>query len=174
MQASRPPNDRAALLELAVRFVVAVVQVPGVRSVSLVGSITTPKPEPKDIDLLVVIDDDADVAVIAQHGRSLKGGTQSLNRGADIFLADPSGRYLGRTCSWRECWGGRRRACTARHCGQRPHLNDDLDVIDLRQDIVDAPPVTLWPELTRRRPLPDDVEAAISRLGVALGDGSAR
>jgi hypothetical protein len=31
------------------------------------------------------------------------GRAQTINLGADVFLADTTGRYLGRICHYREC-----------------------------------------------------------------------
>lgn len=152
------------MLDAGVRFIVEAVRVPGVRRVSLVGSITTSKRDPKDIDLLLAIDEGADVALIAQHARRMMGTLQGLNHGADCFLVDAENRYLGRTCWWKECRPGIRVACKALHCGRRPHLSDDLTVFRLRGDVASSPPVTLWPEVVRRIPLPPDVESAIERL----------
>lgn len=102
------------------RFVVAARSVAGVRQIAVVGSIVTTKPNPKDIDVLVVVADDADLAPLAKHARQLQGHTQSFNRGADVFVADERGNYIGRTCRWKDCRSGVRQACDARHCGRRP------------------------------------------------------
>jgi hypothetical protein len=51
--------------------------------------------------------------------------------------------------------------CRARHCGRRQHLNDDLDVVTLSQDLLAAPPADLWPTVVRRLALPPDVEALL-------------
>ena len=80
-------NYRAELLDACRRFVESATHVPGVREISLLGSITTEKSNPKDIDVLVVISDDADLAPLARHARRLQGHAQSLNCGADVFLA---------------------------------------------------------------------------------------
>jgi hypothetical protein len=76
--------------------------------------------------------------------------------GADVFLADPAGPYLGRLCMHRECPSLRR--CAARHCGHRPHLKDDLDVIALERSLIAAPPLVLWPTMTAQDVVPPDVE----------------
>jgi hypothetical protein len=47
---------------------------------------------PKDADVLVTIDDTMDLDELARAGRRLKGSAQTINLGADIFLADASGR----------------------------------------------------------------------------------
>ena len=75
-------NRRAELLEGLSRFVTAVRGVAGVRRIALVGSIVTAKLDPNDIDLLVVVSDDADLAALAMHARRLQGHAQSVNRGA--------------------------------------------------------------------------------------------
>lgn len=164
MHPANSASHRAELLAAAVPFVRAVRAISGVRQISLVGSIVTPRANPKDIDFLIRIADDADVAVLARHGRQLQGRAQQCNRGADIFLADEHGQYLGRTCHWKTCRPGVRQACDARHCGRRPHLHDDLDDVTLAAEVVAEPPVTLWPEVIRRVILPADVEALIAEL----------
>ena len=90
---------RAFLLAEVQRFAERACTCLGVRRIALVGSLTTDKENPKDADVLVTVDDDADLVPLATLGRRLKGHAQSRNKGADIFLADPSGRYIGRICS---------------------------------------------------------------------------
>ena len=80
----------------------------GVRRIALIGSIVTAKLDPKDIDVLVVVADDADLAALATCARRLHGHAQSFNRGADVFVADERGTYIGRTCRWKDCRPGRR------------------------------------------------------------------
>jgi hypothetical protein len=57
----------------------------GIRQIALIGSLATAKSQPKDADLLIWLDDDADLASLAAIGRQLKGRAQSRNGGADIF-----------------------------------------------------------------------------------------
>lgn len=155
---------RAELLTGLRRFVDAARLVRGVRRLSLIGSIVTTKVDPKDVDVLLVVADDADLAALARHARRLQGHAQQVNRAADVFLADERETYIGRTCPWVECWTGRRASCDARHCGVRPHLHDDLDTITLDAALVSSPPLTLWPALERRQTLPADVEAFVEGL----------
>jgi predicted nucleotidyltransferase len=159
---------RQPLLDGLRRFVVSARQIPGVRSIGLLGSILTTKPDPKDIDLLVVVADDADLEPLARCSRRLQGHAQSFNRGADIFLADERGMYLGRICHWKDCRPGVRQACDAAHCGRRPFLHDDLDAIQLSSAVVQSPPVTMWPLVERRVVLPPDVEAVVAALEHAV------
>ena len=161
------PSIRAVLLSEVLEFVGRARNCPGVTRISLVGSLTTEKPNPKDADVLVIVDDEADLTVLAAAGRRLKGRAQSHNAGADIFLANPSGKYIGRTCHWRECWFGKRVSCDAQHCGRRHFLHDDLGVIKLDSAIVKNPPIDLWPMIVRRVQVPADVEEVLlKRLGV--------
>jgi hypothetical protein len=93
------------------------------------GSLTTDKPVPKDADVLVIVDADIDLAPLARIGRRLKGTAQTINLGADIFVADEARRYMGRICLYRECHP--RVACRALNCGRRQCLNDDLQIVTL-------------------------------------------
>ena len=161
-------GHRQQLLDGLRRFVVSVREIPGVRRIAILGSIVTDKPDPKDIDLLVVVADDADLAPVATCARRLQGRAQSFNRGADVFLADERGTYIGRACHWKDCRPGVRQACDALHCGRRPYLHDDLDALRLNSTLVVSPPVTLWPCVERRRPLPPDVEEVVAALEHAV------
>ena len=62
---------RDRLLDGAARFVRAAAGIPGVRRIALIGSIVTDKPNPKDIDLLVTVTHDADLAPLALCARRL-------------------------------------------------------------------------------------------------------
>lgn len=147
---------RTTLLALARDFVRSARQVPGVERIALLGSLVTEKAFPKDADLLVRVNDSIDLDALARRGRRLKGSAQSrLNSGADIFLAGPAGEYLGRICHYRECH--RRVLCRARHCGARPHITDDFDVVRLDASLIAAPPVELFPTVMARMPIPVDV-----------------
>jgi hypothetical protein len=73
------PPTRAHLLAGALAFTRAASQVSGVLRVALIGSLATSKPEPKDVDLLVTVADDADLTLLAAHGRKLLGHCQSRN-----------------------------------------------------------------------------------------------
>jgi predicted nucleotidyltransferase len=161
-------GHRQQLLDALRRFVTAAREIVGVRRIAVVGSIVTTKPNPKDIDVLVIVTDDADLTPLARCARRLQGHVQSFNRGADVFLADERGTYIGRTCHWRDCRPGVRRSCDARHCGRRPYLHDDLDAITLDSTLVLSPPITLWPKVECRGELPEDVEEVIAALERAV------
>ena len=161
-------GHRQELLAGLRRFIPPVRQISGVRRIALLGSIVTAKPDPKDIDVLVVVADDADLAPLATCSRRLQGHAQGFNRGADVFLADERGTYIGRTCRWRDCRPGVRRSCDALHCGRRPYLHDDLEAIRLNSTLVLSPPVKLWPSIERRGQLPADVEEVVAALEHAV------
>ncbi len=155
--ASLPPI-RAHLLAGALLFVQAAAILPGVSRIALLGSLTTTKASPKDIDLLVTVADDADLTQLAALSRKLMGHAQSRNSGTDVFLASPRGAYLGRACHWKVCQPGVRMRCDALHCGHRPYLHDDLKAITLKRELIAAPPIVLWPQVSAAVAPPADVE----------------
>jgi predicted nucleotidyltransferase len=152
-------EPRRPLLLAVLSFVRAAEACPGVRRVSLIGSIVTAKAIPNDIDVLVTIDAEMELSKLARAGRRLKGSAQTINLGADIFLADATDHYLGRICHYRECYP--RALCLAQHCGQSDHLNDDLHIVTLSQELISSPPVDLWPKVVRRVTVPPDVESIL-------------
>ena len=157
-------NIRDDLLEATFWFVRSAAQLAGVRRIALVGSILRDRRSPKDVDLIVYVADDGDLADLASAARRLQGRLQSQNRGADVFLADEHGRYLGRTCPWKVCQPRIRASCDAIHCGRRSHLHDDLGTIRLPDSLIAAPPLDLWPVVVRRCRLPADVERLVNCL----------
>lgn len=157
------PEVRQKLLGKVVWFTRAVQRIPGVLQIALIGSLTTAKPDPKDVDLLVTVAEDADLTRLATLGRKLQGHAQSMNRGGEVFLVNPQGHYLGRTCPWKECGLGIRLSCDARHCGARQYLHDDLDEITLSKSVITQPPIILWPEVVTNVTLPKDVERLVIR-----------
>jgi hypothetical protein len=72
-------------------FVRAARSMPGVLRIALLGSLATEKPVAKDADVLVTIDAAMDLDPLARLGRRLQGTAQTINLGADIFLADAAG-----------------------------------------------------------------------------------
>jgi hypothetical protein len=152
-------KPRHYLLGAVLAFTRTARSLPGIRRIALLGSLATNKPVPKDADLLVVVDADVDLASLAGIGRRLKGSAQTINLGADIFLADLAGKYLGRICHYRECHP--RVARRALNCGRRQHLNDDLQIVTLSPELISAPPIDLWPHIDRRVVVPADAEALL-------------
>jgi len=159
---------REQMLAGVLGFVRAVAPIVGVRRIALIGSIMTAKSTPKDVDLLVTVTDDTDLSPLARCARQLQGRLQGLNHWADVFLADERGRYLGRTCTWRECRPGIRASCDALHCGRRPHLHDDLGDVRLNRALIASPPVEIWPTVIRRSAVPVDVEALLDTIEHAV------
>jgi len=152
------PTAREQLLAEVLAFVRAASRLAGVTRIALIGSLTTEEPDPKDADLLVTATDDMDLTPLATLGRKLQGHAQSFARGGEVFLADPQGHYLGRTCPWKRCGPGIRISCDALHCGRRPYLHDDLETVRLSEDLIVAPPIELWPQVVARVSVPGDVE----------------
>jgi len=158
------PAVRAFLIAEAFRFINAICSMPGIERIALIGSLTTDKPDPKDADLLVTVADDLDLTALATESRRLKGRAQTKNRGADIFLASPAGKYIGRICHWRECAPGIRLACNAQHCGKRMYLHDDLNVVNLSSRLVANPPIQVWPRVEYGGQGPADLMPFLSKL----------
>ena len=100
-----------------------------------------------------------DLDPLARLGRRLQGTAQTINLGADIFLADEGHRYIGRICRYRECRP--RVACRALGCGLRQHLNDDLQIVTLNSTLISAPPIDLWPRIVARCVVPTDTHALL-------------
>ena len=159
-------DPRRILLDAVFAFVGAASQLDGVIRITLIGSLATEKKIPKDADLVVLVDSAADLAALARAGRSLQGKAQRINLGADIFLADIDGTYLGRTCAYRDCHA--RADCRGTRCFPGSHLRTDFHVLRLPHDVIANPPVELWPNVIRYEAVPDDVEELLlSRLGAA-------
>ncbi|MCV2366448.1 hypothetical protein LNV23_23735 [Paucibacter sp. DJ1R-11] len=158
---------RSFLLDAVLQFTCQAQRLPGVLRIALIGSLTTPKQDPKDADVLVTVEPTLDLTKLARLGRQLKGTGQTRSSGADIFLAHPEQQYIGRICGWRECRFGVRLACRAGHCGRREYLNDDLHVVNLGTQLIAHPPVELWPVVVCHQSVPVDVT---QRLLVPLAD----
>ena len=152
---------RLNLVAVVLDFVGSVRGLAGVLRIALIGSLATDRLDPKDADLLVTVADDADLDALAKAARRMQGRAQSSNRGAEVFLLDPRGRYIGRTCGWRDCGPGIRKSCDALHCGQRHYLHDDLAAVTLPREITDSPAIELWPRPVTRVPVPLDLKAGL-------------
>jgi hypothetical protein len=159
--AARLPPIRAHLLAGMLTFTQAARRIPGLTRIALIGSLASDKPDPKDADVLVTVADDADLTLLAAQGRKLLGHCQSRNRGAEVFLTNPRGSYLGRICPWKDCRPGIRVRCDALHCGARPFLHDDLRAVRLPITLIAQPPLELWPQVVMRVLAPADVEALL-------------
>ena len=99
MKYNRSPTPSVAEprgpLLLAVRsFVRSARDRPGVLRIALLGSLTTSKLIPKDADVLVTIDGAVELVELARVGRRLQGIAQTINLGADIFLANEDRSHL--------------------------------------------------------------------------------
>ncbi len=156
-----PTVERTRLIAQVVAFVRAAQRLTGITRIALIGSLTTNKADPKDIDLLVTVTDDTDLAPLASLSRKLQGHAQQMNRGGEVFLADPQNKYLGRICQWKVCAPGVRMRCDALHCGRRHYLHDDLKAIKLAPSVLAASPLELWPQVIARVPIPQDIKQGL-------------
>ena len=151
------PDLRRIMFAEVRRFVRFARDIPGVRRIALIGSLATDKEFPKDIDMLVTVDADCELAPLAKLGRQLSGHMNNYRAGADVFLANEDGNYIGRTCPWKDCGPGYRTSCDAMHCGERPYLHDDFNAVRLKKELIARPPVLLWPELDAAQEVPADI-----------------
>ncbi len=156
-------DKRPDLLRAVLQFVRDTREIDGVRRIALLGSLATEKAIPKDVDLLVEIADDAPLGELARRKRQLLGKTMQTGDscGADVFLCNPAGEYLGRVCGYKQCAPGIRASCEAQHCGQREFLCDDLQNMKLEAKVIAEPPLEMWPDVVARADLPKDVQAIL-------------
>lgn len=145
------------MLAVLGEFLPSLKALPSVERIGLTGSITTPKKEPNDIDVVVCTKEGANLTQLAAIYRKISGRLQSMGRGVDVFIFE-KGSYVGRPCPYRECAPGIRQSCTADHCGVRPYLRDDLDVIELYSTTLTRLPVLLHPSGWCMDDVPDDVK----------------
>ena len=151
------PDLRKIMFAEVRRFVRFARDIAGVERIALIGSLTEDKEFPKDVDLLVTVTDDCDLAPLATLSRQLTGHLAAHNVGADIFLANSNAQYIGRTCPWKKCGRGIRASCDAISCGARKYLHDDFKAIRLNENLVQSPPVQLWPEVKAAPNCPSDL-----------------
>lgn len=169
----RTETVRTQMLTATVPFVLAAAQIQGVKRVALVGSLLTGKVRPKDIDLLISVEDSADLVSLATAGRRYQGRMGQLthgNYGVDLFMTNTKQQYLGRLCHRKSC-PCYCQSCQAKHCGQRQYLCDDLQVVTLERSLLVAPPLEVWPTIVARVAIPTDVEQhllqpLIDQLGI--------
>lgn len=157
---------REYLIAAALWFAKLISPLEGVKQIALIGSLTTNKKKPKDADVLVTVEKTIDFKKLAESGRKFKGKTAEISCGADIFLTDVRGKYLGRTCGWRECRAGIRMSCRADHCGRVPYLYDDLRVLNLSEAITANSPLVIYPKIIIKEKLPDDLMKQIRQFEI--------
>lgn len=155
-------TDRSVLLDAAKWLVDAVVNCREIEQVALCGSICTNKEHPKDIDVLMYLKSDADIKPVAALKRKLQGKISRGRLGADVFLIE-NNKYIGRACLYKEPWC--RVVCSnaGLRCDlKRLHLCDTSSTITLKQELVDNPPVIIFPEFSAIVQLPRDLKAIFS------------
>ena len=156
---SNEVTKRGFLLQALAQFIRAAPGVSGVARIAVIGSLTTEKLYPKDADVLVTVRDDADLERLSRLGRKLKGVAQTRNLGADIFLADQAGRYIGRTCPFKECHP--RSSCAGKSCGSGRWICDDFEAVRLSDQLIAEPPLEVWPKVVVRATLPADARKVL-------------
>jgi hypothetical protein len=117
--APRPsvPNPRPHLLDAVLAFVRAARSTPGVLRITLLGSLATGKPVPKDADVLVTIDPAIDLGPLARLGRRLQGTAQTVNLGPTSFLPTRRGATWGASAITASAMHARPAERSAAACG---------------------------------------------------------
>jgi hypothetical protein len=151
---------RREFIKNALWFAQTASKLPDVLRIALIGSITTPKLKPKDVDLLITLADNTPIKPVADLGRKLLGKQMAVgdSSGADIFIASEKGAYLGRTCQYRDCFP--RMSCEGSQCNGS-YLCNDFHRVNLKKELIANPPVELFPTLLVRAPLPKDLVQAL-------------
>jgi hypothetical protein len=150
-------NIREIYLQEVKLFTDKVKTIDGVIRIAMIGSLTTYKSEPKDIDMLLTIEDDLDLSRLAKITRQMNGHVQAYNHNAEVFLSNPQYDYIGRICHWKDCGPGIRASCDAMHCGLREYLHDDFGSVELEKSLIINPPIVLWPEVKISSDIPWDL-----------------
>lgn len=157
-------SGREHLLKAAGWFVREASKLEEVERIALIGSLCADQERPKDLDLLVTVKPGASVDTVATLIRKLQGRISRGSLGADVFIADGP-RYAGRACHYREPW--LRRACAEKRlcCAEgRLFLCNTSGNFSLGQDVIDDPPVVLWPDAACAVGAPDDVRALVESV----------
>lgn len=152
---------RAYLIQLVHEFILSCRKIEAVQRIAIIGSLLSEKAKPKDVDLLLTIPDDLELTQLAKISRTLQGKSGSLGGGADVFLVNINNEYIGRICIWKDCRFGVRMSCDADNCGKRKYLHDDLNTITLKKELIDNPPLIIFPNLIRNVIIPLDVEEGL-------------
>jgi hypothetical protein len=150
-------SDRAVLLAAAKWFLEECRNVEEVSQIALIGSLTTRKTIPKDVDLVVTLKSSAGFKQIATLARKLQGRIQKGSLGADVYIVHDN-IYIGRACHYRE--PSSRVECRSRHlkCSRDVEfLCNTVSSFRLREEIILRPPLVLWPDVIMNVALPEDV-----------------
>ncbi len=159
-------TDRGALLLAAAAFLEKARGFEEVLQVALIGSLSTNKTNPKDLDLMVTVAPGCDLKRLAKPGRQTQGRVQRGHLGVDIFLVE-IGKYLGRACSYREPHS--RMLCTQRRLScdlDRCFLCHTSGSFVLKKTVVEDPPIVLHPAYSARVEVPDDVRRLLAHGAV--------
>ena|GEM_PF-3594043 len=157
-------SDRQHLLAAAHWFVTEASTLEEVNQIALVGSLCTEQKKPRDLDLLVTVSPGSSIKTLGKLKRKLQGKISRGSMGSDVFIAE-DGHYIGRACQYREPWP--RADCMARklRCADgREFLCDTSANFSLDQNVIDHPPVILWPEVKQNAEVPADVQKLLAAI----------
>ena len=55
-------------------------------------------------------------------------------------------------------------SCDANNCGKRKYLHDDLNTITLKRELIDNPPLIIFPKIIRNVFIPTDIEEGLLKI----------
>jgi len=157
-------SDRQHLLDAAQWFVTEAAKLETVERIAIVGDLCIDQKKPRDLDLLVTVSPGSSIKALGKLKRKLQGKISRGSMGSDVFIAE-DGRYIGRACQYREPWP--RADCKAerlRCADGREFLCDTSANFSLDQEVIDHPPVTLWPEAKQNADVPADVQKLLAAI----------
>lgn len=163
---------RTIFIQHALEFAEQLSRKQGVLRVAIVREITQPVKEPEILCLLVTISEEAPIRPIADIGRKLAGRMLSMPRaaGSDLFLANEQHEYLGRTCLYRECHP--RVRCEGNQCNGS-YICNDFHVFTLEKEVIQSPPVEVFPRVVIRDRIPNDLRRALEEYQKRVAPGQA-
>lgn len=111
-------SDNIRFTKAATLFAERAKNVASVEEVVLCGSMAAGDPDPRDIDLAVVLSNLDELSQLARFCRQIS----SITHAWEVFVFNRDRTYLGRICHKRECPA--RYPCDAMDCGKAPHLRN--------------------------------------------------
>lgn len=127
-----------------------------VLEIAIVGSVAGGDPYPNDLDLVIIVRNLGEIAIIAKYARQMS----SYYHAWEVFLFGEDLRLLGRVCYRKEC-PGQSIDCYTPGCGQPPFLRTDPDFEYDERMFFESPIDMLWTSFSTSRLLEHKKELGI-------------
>ncbi len=114
--------------------------------IAIVGSVAGDDPHPNDLDLVIIVRNLDEIAIIAKYARQMS----KHYHGWEVFLFDEGLMPLGRVCHRREC-PGQSIDCSVPGCGQPPYLRVDPEFEYDEKMFFKSPIDVLWTSFSMSR-----------------------